>query len=359
MDRRQFILSTGALGLASSFPATTGTTNGNVLVLGGTGYFGPVIVEELLKKGFSVTLFNRGKTNPHLFPKLPKIRGDRELPNAQGISALKANKTRWDWVVDTWQGSSKCVEDTAKLLADKTPQYQYVSTVSVYDDWGQIGITENEALNPLPAPSEPLRTENRYAIRKTFSEQVLNQILPKQNVSFRSHGMRGYPTTEPRHEPYWQVKVKRGGDLVLPADIPHYQVTDMVSLARFMIHCGIYQKMGPYNVCYPPMLFREFIGDIVKALNSKVKLHWIPQDFLLKHDVKLMREEPAGRYRFDVSKAIKDGLVNRSPNDLLTDQLAGYFHRNPNDGFVFGKEGTSTISSTREQEILKLWHAQA
>jgi 2'-hydroxyisoflavone reductase len=359
MNRRQFILSTSALGLASSFPAAAGTTNGKVLVLGGTGYFGPVIVEELLRKGFSVTLFNRGKTNPHLFPKLPKIRGDRELPNSHGLNALKANKAQWDWVVDTWQGSSKCVKDTARILADKTPQYQYVSTVSVYDDWDKIGITEDEALNPLPAKAEPIHSENRYAIRKTFSEQVLDQVLPRRNITFRSHGMRGYPTNAPKHEPYWQVKVKRGGDLVLPSDISHYQVTDMVSLARFMIHCGIHQKMGPYNVCYPPMLFREFIENMVETLNSKVRLHWIPQEFLLAHEVKLLRGEPAGRYQFDVSKALKDGLVNRTPNELLSDQLQGYYHRNPKDDFQFGKEGTSTISSAREQEVIKIWQAQA
>jgi 2'-hydroxyisoflavone reductase len=358
MDRRQFILTTGALGLASSIPAFARATNGNVLVLGGTRYFGPIIVEELLKKGLSVTLFNRGKTNPHLFPQLPKIRGDRELPNGEGLSALKTNKTQWDWVIDTWQGSSKCVEDTAKLLVDRTPQYQYVSTVSVYDDWNQIGITEDASLNPLPTSKEPIVSSNRYAIRKTFSEQVLNQVLPKRNTCFRSHGMRGYPTSAPKHEPYWQVKVKRGSDLVLPSDISHYQVTDMVSLAKFMVHCGLHQKMGPYNVCYPPMLFKEFIGNIVKTLNSKVRLHWIPQDFLLKNDVKIMREEPAGRYRFDVSKAIMDGLVNRPTSELLSDQLQGYFQRNPSDDFLFGKDGTSTITSKREQEIIKLWRTQ-
>ena len=52
-----------------------------VLVLGGTGQTGPHLVGQLLDRGHAVTLFNRGKTNTHLFPDLEKIRGDRE----QGI----------------------------------------------------------------------------------------------------------------------------------------------------------------------------------------------------------------------------------------------------------------------------------
>lgn len=358
MDRRQFIKTSGVLGAMATVPSFAHPKPGKVLVLGGTRYFGPVLVEELLRQGYDVTLFNRGKTNPHLFPKLTKIRGDRETLDGRGLSALQASKTEWDWVVDTWQGFSKCVIDTAHLLAQRTAQYQYVSTVSVYDKWDKIGITETEPLNPLPADVEALITENRYALRKTFAEQALQKILPKNSAFFRSHGMRGYPTTAPRHEPYWQVKVMRGGDLVLPSDIDYYQITDMVSLARFMITCGQTQTMGPFNVCYPPILFRDFIQNIVEQTNSKVTLHWIPQAFLLANDVKLMRERPAGRYRFKVDKAMQSGLTNRSQSVLLADQLQGYLDRNPKDDFVFGKPNTATISSQREQEIIRLWEKQ-
>lgn len=355
MDRRQFIKTTSAFGAMTSISSFAHPSPSNVLVLGGTGYFGPVLVEELLKQGYQVTLFNRGKTNPHLFPELTKIRGDRETLNGSGLAALKVSKTQWDWVVDTWQGSSKCVEDTARILSKRTNQYQYVSTVSVYDKWDKIGIVESEALNPLPSNTEPLVSENRYAIRKTFAEKVLKEIMPTQSAFFRSHGMRGYPTTAPRHEPYWQVKIMRGGDLVLPSDIDYYQITDMVSLARFMILCGQTQTMGPFNVCYPPILFKEFIQNIVKQTNSQVRLHWIPQAFLLANDVKLMRERPAGRYRFNVDKALNAGLKNRSQTILLADQLRGYFDRNPNDDFTFGKPETRTITAKREQEIIRLW----
>lgn len=359
MDRRNFIKASCALGLLTCSATAALPKIKKILVLGGTGFFGPIIVEELLKQGYSVTLFNRGKTNPHLFPKLEKIRGDRETLDGSGLNALKQDKRHWDWVVDTWQGSSKCVADAAQLLLDRVGQYQYVSTISVYDKWDKIGIVESEPLNPLPTKHEPMITDNRYAIRKTFSEEVLKQILPDRSVFFRSHGMRGARTTRPIHEPYWQVKIKRGGDLVLPADTTYYQITDMVSLARFMLHCGNTSKFGAYNVCYSPFLFRDFIQSIVEATDSKVRLHYIPQSFLRANNVKLMYDHnrPPGRYRFDVSKALSAGLQNRSFEALLQDQLRGYYQRNPNGEFEFGHPQTKTLSSEREQEILQLWQA--
>ncbi|NND00589.1 MAG: NAD-dependent epimerase/dehydratase family protein, partial [Gammaproteobacteria bacterium] len=358
INRRKFI---GIAGVSLMVPmATRGVpavsgAGKKVLVLGGTGFLGPVLVDELVSHGYSVTLFNRGLTNPTLFPELPLIAGDRQTEDGSGLSRLKKDTQEWDWVVDTWQGSSKAVEDTASILAKRTPQYQFVSTVSVYDKWDRIGITEDEPLNPLPSDAETIHSDNRYAIRKTFSEQVLRRHMPQSSVMFRSHGLRGYPTTKPKHEPYWQVKVARGKQLVAPGDAEYYQVTDMKSLARFMIHAGEQGLNGPFNVAYSPFLFRDFIQGMIEATDSKVELHWLPQEFLLEHDAKLFRTTPAGRYRFDVSRALAAGLANRSHQQLLADQLKGYYDRNPNDDFNFGKPGTATISSARESQLIELW----
>ncbi|WP_086933957.1 NAD-dependent epimerase/dehydratase family protein [Agarilytica rhodophyticola] len=360
MDRRDFIKASCALSLLASSSLLALPKTKKILVLGGTGFFGPILVEELLKQGYSVTLFNRGKTNPHLFPKLEKLRGDRETADGSGLAALKHDNRHWDWVVDTWQGSSKAVADTAQLLSDKVDQYQYVSTISVYDKWDNIGIAESEPLNPLPSEKEAIITDNRYAIRKTFAEKALMEILPERSTFFRSHGMRGARTTNPIHEPYWQVKIQRGGDLVLPADTTYYQITDMVSLSRFMTHCSNTSKLGAYNVCYPPFLFRDYIQSIVEATNSKVRLHYIPQSFLRANNVKLIYDhnKPPGRYRFDVSKALEAGLKNRPFEALLEDQLRGYHERNPKGDFVFGHPDTKTMSSEREQEIIRLWQRE-
>src|SRR5437764_12419694 len=62
----------------------------NILILGGTGFLGPHIVESAKKRKHTITLFNRGKTNPSLFPELERLRGDRN----GDLKALEGRK--WD-----------------------------------------------------------------------------------------------------------------------------------------------------------------------------------------------------------------------------------------------------------------------
>jgi 2'-hydroxyisoflavone reductase len=49
-----------------------------ILVLGGTSFVGRAIVEDALRGGSDVTLFNRGRTGTELFPSVPRLAGDRD-----------------------------------------------------------------------------------------------------------------------------------------------------------------------------------------------------------------------------------------------------------------------------------------
>ena len=49
-----------------------------ILIIGGTRFLGRHLVESALARGHEVTLFNRGKSNPMLFPQLETILGVRE-----------------------------------------------------------------------------------------------------------------------------------------------------------------------------------------------------------------------------------------------------------------------------------------
>ena len=65
-----------------------------ILVLGGTSFLGPCVVTAALARDHTVTLFNRGKTRPGLFPAVEHLRGDRD-----GHLDALAHRT-WDAVVD-------------------------------------------------------------------------------------------------------------------------------------------------------------------------------------------------------------------------------------------------------------------
>lgn len=55
-----------------------------LLILGGTVFLGRHIVEAAQDRGHRVTLFNRDRHNPALFPQVEKLRGDRAI--AAGLS---------------------------------------------------------------------------------------------------------------------------------------------------------------------------------------------------------------------------------------------------------------------------------
>lgn len=360
MRRRTFLHGAGTAVATALIPGIAiSQPTKKVLVLGGTDYLGPVIVQHLIDLGHDVTLFNRGKTNPQLFPGVRKLRGDRELEDGRGLDALRNAPDDWDWVVDTWQKSPKCVLDSAQLLKDRVGQYQYVSSVSVYDDWDEIGADEDSALNTMPAMPTSVAQEFRYGLRKSLAEVAVREVMGSRYVTFRSHGMRGAPIIVGESEPYWPVRIERGGDVLVPGDATWTQMTDLVSLVRFMAHCGEQGIGGPFNVAYAPMQFRDYIANIVNVTKSDARLHWLPAPFLAEHDVlpyrdiPMWRDQPAGAYRFDVSRALQAGLVNRPHGELVRDQLRGYRERHPEGDYEFGAPGT--ISAAKERELLRLW----
>jgi len=120
-NSRRELIKAGAIGAAlatTGLPVTGHAVDSGaaakqglkLLILGGTGFIGPHMVREALRRGHSVTLFNRGRTNATLFPDLETIKGDRD----GGLSGLQGRE--WDAVIDNSGYVPRHVEDSAHLL---------------------------------------------------------------------------------------------------------------------------------------------------------------------------------------------------------------------------------------------------
>ena len=97
-----------------------------LLVLGGTKFLGRGIVDAALASGHDVTLFNRGQTNPGLYPDVESLRGDRD----GDLSALAGRE--WDAVIDPSGYFPRLVRASAELLRGSVGHYVFVSSISVY-----------------------------------------------------------------------------------------------------------------------------------------------------------------------------------------------------------------------------------
>ena len=199
-NRREFVqltaLAAGAAGLAAAARSTNAHAGEasdtlKILVLGGTGLIGPPMVESALARGHELTLFNRGKTNVHLFPDVEKLKGDRN----DDISALTdavADGRKWDVVIDNTASLPRWVSESAGALADAANLYLYTSSISAYADSSTPGADETAAVGQISAEDEakvlttkditgenygPLKARCEEEARKAFPEKAIVRFL--------------------------------------------------------------------------------------------------------------------------------------------------------------------------------------
>ena len=216
-----------------------------LLILGGTNYLGPAIVEAALAEGHEITLFNRGKTNPNLFPRVEKLRGDRSLAS-ENLSALE-NQRRWDYVIDTWPADPRMVERTTKLLKNRVRGYAFTSSIAVYADKTKPGITEEAPLHQVAEFEQGMS----YYQSKVLCEEVVRKSFPHNHLITRPPGIHG-KRDESWTLVYWLWRVRQGGDVLAPGDgtdpIQYVEVNDV---ARFTIKALSSNQMGIFNTIGP------------------------------------------------------------------------------------------------------------
>ena len=176
-----------------------------LLVLGGTKFLGRATVEAALARGHEVTLFNRGQTNPELFPEAEKLRGDRE----HDLSALTGRT--WDAVVDPSGYVPSVVRASAEKLAESVGFYLFVSSLSVYADRSKA-MVEGDALEELgDMPDDRLLEDfSNYGALKALAEHAVAETFPESHANVRP-GLIVGPHDPTGRFTYWPHRVARGG----------------------------------------------------------------------------------------------------------------------------------------------------
>jgi nucleoside-diphosphate-sugar epimerase len=145
----------------------------NILVLGGTRFFGVHLVHSLLNKGHKVTIATRGKTKDMFGDKVKRVIIDRTSPSCL---AEAFNDQYFDVVYDNL---AYCSTDVKYLLDSlKCGRYIMTSSASVYIDQ-HLNAAENE-FNPLLYPLKWCsRQDYAYSEVKRQAECALFQVYPE------------------------------------------------------------------------------------------------------------------------------------------------------------------------------------
>ena len=230
--RRRFLAmsatATGALSMGIT-PRAEDAQPLRILILGGTGFIGPHMVEWALARGHQITLFNRGRTNTNLFPKVEKLVGDRD-------GALDALETgRWDAVIDNSGYVPRHVRDSAELLQDRAEQYLFISSISAYADFAQPGLDETYRLGTLADPGVEEVNAETYGPLKVLCERALAAAFGDNATIVRPGYIVG-PGDSTDRWTYWPVRLAAGGHMLVPGTpADRVQLIDARDLARFVM----------------------------------------------------------------------------------------------------------------------------
>lgn len=366
--RRKVIRDLGITGFAtltsplvfSKFKSTSGPS---VLVLGGTNFLGPAIVKSLLRGGHNVTLFNRGITNPHLFPGLKKIKGNREKGIA-GYSNLQNHNEDWDIVIDVWPQNPNFVKDAIEIVKKRTTHYIFISSIAVYNDYVNIGMDESSPRR-IGSNYEP----SNYNLNKVLCEKVVEENFPKNFTILRPGAIVGDRDPGP-FGTYVLKRLMDRPEILAPNSNDPVQFIDAQDIATFINKCIENSTYGHFNLVGPAskMGYKELLTNAKKALKSNVKILWMDTEFLVT-EMKLepfmqipfwipIESDPEpGFHQINNEKAIKAGLTFTDYQETVKTSYDSFIQKR----FILEEdyEVVFGISDKRENEIIEKWKGKS
>jgi nucleoside-diphosphate-sugar epimerase len=291
-----------------------------LLVLGGPRFLGRAITDAALERGHDITFFNSGTTNPQLYPEVERLVGDREAD----VSALAGRE--WDAVVDTCGYLPRVVRASAEAVADSVGRYYFVSSVSVYADFGQP-IDEESPIGQLGDLPHDEITEESYGPLKALCEEVVRSVFGNRALVVRP-GLIVGPHDPTGRFTYWPHRVARGGEVLAPGPSDRAtQFIDVRDLADWMLDLCERGVGGTFNATHPGLEWGKLLGACASVAASDARITWVTQEFLTEHEVREWMElplwvsalDPTAAYfdRVDVSRALDEGLVFRPLSETV------------------------------------------
>jgi len=202
-----------------------------ILILGGTNFLEPHLVEELQEHGHEVTLFNRG-TQP-LSPVPP---------------------------VEILQGN----------------------------------IDENHPLAILEDQANEEINEKTYGALKASCEKVIERYFPDRFLVIRP-GLIVGPGDPTHRFSYWPLRLVDGGEILARGSpMQNLQFIDVRDLAKWIVAMVEQKKTGFYNATGPAssLNFAEFLNAFSTLSNKENSLSWVKEEFLIDHGVQDWVELP-------------------------------------------------------------------
>jgi len=337
-----------------------------LLILGGTLFLGRHAVEAAQARGHEVTLFNRGRTNPELFPEVERLRGDRE----GGLAALAGR--RWDAVLDPSGYLPNVVRASCTLLREAVGHYTFISSINVYADPTRPGLVESDALAVLK-PGDPSGevTGETYGPLKVLCEREVEAAFGSRCATVRAGLIYG-PHDRTERTGYWPLRVAEGGDVLAPGRPGRpVQLIDVRDLAAWLVELAERGVSGAFNATGPDdtLTMERFLETCREVTRSDARLVWMDETFLLEQKAGPFSELPLwvpehfhAVETVNCTRARAAGLRCRPLAETVGAALEWARSLPPRErGAKSGRALTIPPAMTREREaeLLRAWHARS
>jgi 2'-hydroxyisoflavone reductase len=362
-SRRNFVRSASAIGALAALPGSVlaQTTSGkplDILILGGTGFIGPHEINYAKSRGHKITMFNRGKTAPGLFPDVETLIGDRD----DQLDSLKGRD--WDAVIDNSGFFPRHARLSAELLYGHVDKYLFVSSISAYGE--ALTVDDDEFSGPYAVMDDPTDESESiygptYGARKALCEQEITKVFGDRAINVRPGIITGTgdPSERLRH---WLVRMQAGNEILVPGrdDLP-VQYIDAVDMCGWMVRMledG--DGSGPYNAvgAEEPYRARLLLEGIRDATGSKSALTWIDWEWIRKEEAEdpnygpWYGEGPLPFMQVNNDRALVTGLTFRPIEDTAKDMIANL------DSRTVSMRRRAGFDPKTEAALLKKWHAE-
>jgi 2'-hydroxyisoflavone reductase len=357
--RREVIQLAAGTAATAALPtlAATNPQPGTILIFGGTGFIGPHLTDEALRRGWKVTHFNRGQRATGGVKGVETLIGDRKGQ----LDALRGRK--WDVVIDDTGYIPKYVKMSADLLAPNVGYCLYISSISAYASFAKPN-DEHSPTGKLTDPNVEEITGETYGPMKALCEQYSEQAF-KGRISIVRPGYIVGPLDPTDRFTYWPVRASKGGEMLAPGT-PHdpVQVIDVRDLSAWMMKLVESRTAGYFNAVSPVGAFT--MGDLIKlsqqaSPKADTKATWVSEDFLAARwkpdELDLppwspMKGDSAGASLTSAKLATNTGLRSRPLQETVRDTLA-WFQTLPPERQAKLKAG---LDPQKETDTLHAWH---
>ncbi|MDI1443387.1 NAD-dependent epimerase/dehydratase family protein [Polyangium sp. 6x1] len=253
-----------------------------VLVIGGTRFVGPLLVQRLLAAGHQVTLFNRGTLPDPFGARIERLQGDRTTAD---LARLLQNR-HFDAAVDFAAYRAEDTRGAVDALGGRVGHYVFISTGQVYlvREGAPRPSREIDYAGPvMPRPTDEDELGNwEYGTGKRDCEDTLVEAFETSrfpSTRIRIPVVNGERDSSRRIDRYL-FRLADGGPVLVPDGGTHLvRHVYAGEVARFLTDIlGNARTFGEaYNVCQPEMpSLVELLGILKGMLGSRSELAPVP-----------------------------------------------------------------------------------